>query len=106
MTEPTMPKNIPINIIFFLFWSSAQLQDRVSYMNVVYTMTLASEIKVKMDYQDKVVDISAGEDLAISAICSSFYDKVDSDCTQFSSSRGLSFKWLCATEGDFISNDL
>ena len=101
-----MPKNIPINIIFFLFWTSAPLGDEVSYMNVVYTMTLASEINVKMNYKDKVIDISSGEDLEISAICSSFYNKVNEDCTDEDSSAGLSFKWECAAEGEFVSNDI
>jgi len=51
MADPAMPKNIPINIIFFLFWSSAEKNDGVSYMNVVYTLTLVSEINVKMDFR-------------------------------------------------------
>lgn len=53
-----MPKNIPINIIFYLFWSSAERGDQISYMNVVYTVTLASRIDVKIDYgSDRVIDI-------------------------------------------------
>lgn len=58
MKDPAMPKNIPINIIFYLFWSSAERGDQISYMNVVYTVTLASRIDVKIDYgSDRVIDI-------------------------------------------------
>jgi len=44
-----IPKNIPIDMIFFLFWSSSELSNKVSYMNVVQTVTLAQRIDVQLD---------------------------------------------------------
>ena len=70
-----MPKNIPIDMIFILFWSSSALENAESYMNIVYTVTLATDIQVKMNYgNSKVINMKAGGDLEISASCSSFYN--------------------------------
>ena len=41
LRTPAIPKNIPLDIIFYLFWSSATLEDKISYMNVVYSLTIA-----------------------------------------------------------------
>ena len=50
MKDPLMPKNIPIDMIFFMFWTSSALGDRMSYINVVQTVTLASHIDVRMNH--------------------------------------------------------
>ena len=42
-----MIKNVPIRIIVYLFWNSNELVDLpLSYMNIVYKITLASEVNV------------------------------------------------------------
>jgi len=101
-----MPKNIPIDMIFSLFWSSSALENAESYMNIVYTVTLATEIQVKMNYVSKVINMKAGGDLEISASCSSFYNQESEDCNELTSSQGLSFRWECAKEADNTSNAL
>ena len=72
-----MPKNLPINIIFYVFWDadSNELDRKVSYMNVVYTLTLATQINVSIDYGDSRVITTEGDDLRISTMCSGFYDQ-------------------------------
>jgi hypothetical protein len=97
-----MPKNWPINIVFDLFWvsSSSEPLDPVSYMNVVYTMTLATKIDVVIDFGgSRVIDVGRGEDLSINAICSGFFNSDSGACD---SSVGLSFKWECATYGEYL----
>ena len=48
-----MPKNIPIDFIFVVGWTSEVEidgnKDTEPYMNIVYTVTLASEIKVNYE---------------------------------------------------------
>ena len=42
-----MIKNVPINIIIYMFWNTNELVELpLSYMNIVYKITLASEVKV------------------------------------------------------------
>lgn len=75
INDSQLPKNLPINIIFYLFWKSDsdKLEEKVSYMNVVYTLTLATKINVIMKYgDDRVIDTGKGEDLKINTICSDF----------------------------------
>lgn len=75
INDSQLPKNLPINIIFYLFWKSDsdKLKEKVSYMNVVYTLTLATKINVIMKYgDDRVIDTGKGEDLKINTICSDF----------------------------------
>lgn len=104
-----MPKNLPINIIFYLFWesSSTEVLDPVSYMNVIYTLTLAEKINVdmKINGPNRVVDIGGGKDLILNAKCSSFWDSADAG-TNCDNSNGLSFRWQCASYGDFLNTDL
>ena len=75
-----VPKNIPSDIIFYLFWSSVELNDRISYMNIVYSVTLASEIGVSMsvtsmaDINARVIDVGSDPDLTINATCSSVWN--------------------------------
>ena len=95
-----MPKNLPINIIFYVFWDadSNELDRKVSYMNVVYTLTLATQINVSIDYGDSRVITTEGDDLRISTMCSGFYDQQASECDY---TEGLSFQWECATYGEY-----
>lgn len=76
INDSQLPKNLPINIIFYLFWKSDsdKLREKVSYMNVVYTLTLATKINVIMDVGEsgRVIDTGKGEDLKINTICSDF----------------------------------
>jgi len=44
-----MPKNIPIDLIFYAYWTSNTMPT--SYMNIVYQLTLVSKIEVMFDYQ-------------------------------------------------------
>jgi len=46
LKNPDMPKNIPIDMIFVIFWSSSELDNAESYMNIVYKVTLSTEITV------------------------------------------------------------
>ena len=75
-----MPKNIPSDVIFYLFWKSAELDDRLSYMNVVYTVTIASEMNVAMSVMSmdnvnaRVIDVGNDPDLVINATCSSTWN--------------------------------
>lgn len=99
-----MLKNVPVDMIFYLFWNVDDNSGRESYMNILYTVTIASRIDVKferMDYdgaekniikeapEQNVVDTSVGvNDLRISAENSKFAG------SEFM--NGLSFKWECA----------
>jgi hypothetical protein len=44
-----MPKNIPIDLIFYAYWTSDT--NPSSYMNIVYELTLVSKIEVVFDFQ-------------------------------------------------------
>lgn len=46
--DPKMIKNIPIQMIFTLFWQINSGDGGYSYMNVMYDITLAS--KIDIDY--------------------------------------------------------
>lgn len=41
-----MTKNIPIDLIFYLFWKVNDGSDRTSYMNILYRVTLVEKIDV------------------------------------------------------------
>lgn len=53
LRDRDMPKNIPIDFIFVVGWTSEVEidgnKDTEPYMNIVYTVTLASEIKVNYE---------------------------------------------------------
>ena len=94
-------------MIFIIFWSSSELDNAESYMNIVYKVTLSTEITVDMQYGDsKVIDLKSGNDLAISASCSHFYNAKPDSCTDSTSSQGLSFRWECAKQGTYLSTAL
>ena len=103
LNSPVVPKNIPSDVIFYLFWTSAELDDRLSYMNVVYTVTIASEFNVIMsvnsmrDVNARVIDLDSDPDLVINATCSSTWNDEGGEQCDFSS--GLSFRWDCAKTG-------
>ena len=103
LNSPVVPKNIPSDVIFYLFWQSAELDDRLSYMNVVYTVTIASEFNVVMsvnsmrDVNARVIDLDSDPDLVINATCSSTWNDESGEQCDFSS--GLSFRWDCAKTG-------
>ena len=44
--DPRMLKNIPIDFIFVVGWTIEKESEGLPYMNIVYTVTLASEIEV------------------------------------------------------------
>ena len=107
LENPDMPKNIPIDMIFIIFWSSSELKNEESYMNIVYKVTLSTEINVDMQYGgSKVIDLESGTDLSISASCSHFYNAKPDSCTDLTSSQGLSFRWECAKQGENLSTAL
>ena len=111
-----MITNVPIRIIVYLFWNSNELVDLpLSYMNIVYKITLASEVKV--DFKAVVppgklgvklipdddgvlqgtIDVNQYADLKIDAQDSFFFK------SPANGSNGLSFKWECAMEGENTS---
>lgn len=70
-------------------------------MNIVYTVTLSTEITVKMAYgSSRVIDMKSGQELAISAGCSHFYNAPSGECDELAASKGLSFRWDCTREDD------
>ena len=111
-----MIRNVPINIIIYMFWNTNELVDLpLSYMNIVYKITLASEVNVvfktvvtpgalgvKLVLDDEgelqgTIDINQYEDLKIDAQESFFLANPDKG------SNGLSFRWECAMEGEHKS---
>ena len=54
-----MPKNIPVNFIFSVFWkpNSQTESDRpIAYMSTVYTVTYTRGIEAKITEIDRVID--------------------------------------------------
>ena len=111
--SPQMIKNVPIRIIIYMFWNTNELVSLpLSYMNIVYKVTLASEVKVSFKTKaccgkpgvvlkpdddgvlQGTIDVNQYSDLIIDAQESFFMEYPDKG------SNGLSFKWECAMEGE------
>ena len=89
-------------MIFILFWSASDKSYDESYLNMVYKVTLSSQIKTNMVYDSKVIDLKNGKDLEISASCSSFIGSEIQDCSpDLTPSKGLSFQWDCGKTGTY-----
>ena len=62
--DSDMPKDTPFSVIFTVFWDQAGVR---AYMNMVYTVALAREIRPALEYAGSVIEIGADEDLVIDA---------------------------------------
>ena len=54
-----MIKNIPIEMIFTVFWKIEDEEDSYAYMSVIYRVTFISEITIdlkRLDRADKPID--------------------------------------------------
>ena len=83
-----MIKNIPIDMIFTVFWKIKDEadDDSYTYMSVIYTVTFISEIRIELERIEKAnagaldfdleksnnVNINKGQDLILSAENSAF----------------------------------
>ena len=57
--DAKMIKNIPIDMIFTVFWKIEGEEDSYAYMSVIYRVTFISEIKIDLkrrDRADKPID--------------------------------------------------
>ena len=62
--DPKMIKNIPIQMIFTLFWEINSGPGGYSYMNVMYDITLASKIEIdyKVDEKNNTISLEDAPD--------------------------------------------
>ena len=84
-----MPRNTPFNLIFTVYFTT----DNIASMDIVYQVTLASEIKPSLAFQYNVLDNKSEQVLVI--------DASDSRFSNFGNQNddGLTFRWEC--EGGF-----
>ena len=86
--DSDMPKDLPFSVIFTVFWDQAGVS---AYMNMVYTVAFAQEIRPSLEYPRSVIEIGADEDLVIDASGS----RLVSQTSESQGSDGLSFQWEC-----------
>ena len=86
--DSDMPKDTPFSVIFTVFWDQAGVR---AYMNMVYTVALAREIRPALEYAGSVIEIGADEDLVIDASGSRLLSQTSGSW----GSEGLSFRWEC-----------
>ena len=111
--DAKMIKNIPIEMIFTVFWKIEGEEDSYAYMSVIYRVTFISEITIdlkRLDRADKPIDfdltkqnqvnINDDKDLILSVESSKFAGASGSGYA------GLTFRWECAVEGENVIETL
>ena len=59
-----VPKNMPFSVISTVYWDQAGVW---AYLDMVYTVAIAQEIRPALEYARSVIEIGADEDLVLDA---------------------------------------
>ena len=89
-----MPKNIPVNFIFSVFWkpnSQTESDKPISFMSTVYTVTYTRAIQPKITEIEKVID-KDDKTLVLDGSTSVF---LNAEALGLRKVGGIVYNWIC-----------